>query len=158
MLDLSWGEMALIAAVALIVIGPKDLPQVLRTVGRWTAAARNMAREFQGHVDEMIRESEVDKIRQEIRENTVLDLQELQNTIDPNREIRDALDPAKLEAAAEAKVVPPPPVPAAPGPGGAYEPPAPEAPPASAAQPAPATGEPTRLTEPEAVPAKPAAG
>ena len=57
MFDLSWGEMGLIAMVALLVIGPKELPQVLRTVRTWLGAARGMAREFQGHVDDMMKDS-----------------------------------------------------------------------------------------------------
>ncbi|HVL74321.1 MAG TPA: Sec-independent protein translocase protein TatB, partial [Beijerinckiaceae bacterium] len=48
MLDLSWGEVLIIGAVALIVIGPKDLPKALRTVGNMASKVRRMASEFQG--------------------------------------------------------------------------------------------------------------
>ena len=68
MFDIGWTEMALIAAVAIIVIGPKDLPMALKTVGQWMAKARAMAREFQGSVDEMIRESEIDKLKKDVEE------------------------------------------------------------------------------------------
>ena len=50
MFDMSWGEVMVIGAVALIVIGPKDLPKALRTVGNMTAQVRRMAAEFQGAV------------------------------------------------------------------------------------------------------------
>jgi len=85
-----------IGAVALVVIGPKDLPEVLRTVGRWTSTARRMAREFQGHVDDMIRESEVDKVRDSIREGVSGSLEDMANNIDPDRALRDAADPNKF--------------------------------------------------------------
>ena len=118
MLDFSWGEIMVIGAVALVVIGPKDLPEVLRTVGRWTGAARKMAREFQGHVDEMIRESEVDSVRKSISENMAGNLEDLANTIDPDRTLRDNADPTKMlpdgglgdmAAAAPPPLDPPPP-------------------------------------------------
>lgn len=96
MLDFSWGEIVVIGAVALVVIGPKDLPEVLRTVGRWTGAARKMAREFQGHVDEMIRDSEVESVRKSISENMAGNLEDLANNIDPDRALRDAADPTKF--------------------------------------------------------------
>ena len=56
MFDIAWSELGVIAVVALIVIGPKDLPKVLRTIGQWTAKARSMAREFQSGIDDMVRE------------------------------------------------------------------------------------------------------
>jgi sec-independent protein translocase protein TatB len=70
MFDIGWSELAVIAAVAIIVIGPKDLPLALKTVGQWVAKARGLAREFQGSVDEMIREAEraaeIDKLKKEV--------------------------------------------------------------------------------------------
>lgn len=97
MFDLSWGEMGLIALVALIVIGPKELPQVLRTVRTWLGAARGMAREFQGHVDDMMRDSGIDEVRKSIRENTALHLDDLADQVDPDRKIRDAVDPKSYD-------------------------------------------------------------
>ena len=57
--------MILIAVVALVVIGPKELPEVLRNLGRWVAKARSYAREFQNHFDDLVREAEVKKMREE---------------------------------------------------------------------------------------------
>jgi sec-independent protein translocase protein TatB len=65
MFDIGWDELLLIALVALVVIGPKDLPGVLRTLGQWTARARNLAGEFRSHVDDMIREAGVDEMKNE---------------------------------------------------------------------------------------------
>ena len=53
MFDIGWSEMAIIAVVALVVIGPKELPNALKTVAYWMTQARKMAREFQSGVDEM---------------------------------------------------------------------------------------------------------
>jgi sec-independent protein translocase protein TatB len=58
MFDFAWSELALIAVVALVVIGPKDLPRVLKVVGYWVRKARGVAREFQGSIDQMIREDD----------------------------------------------------------------------------------------------------
>ena len=51
MFDIAWSELGVIAVVALVVIGPKDLPRVLRTMGQWTSKARSMAREFQSGLE-----------------------------------------------------------------------------------------------------------
>ncbi len=67
MLDMSWGEVMVIGAVALIVIGPKDLPRALRTVGQVTGKLRRMAAEFQGQFNEAMREAELDDVKKQIQ-------------------------------------------------------------------------------------------
>jgi sec-independent protein translocase protein TatB len=67
MLDMSWGEIMVIGAVALIVIGPKDLPKALRTVGQVTGKLRRMAAEFQGQFNEAIREAELDEVKKQLQ-------------------------------------------------------------------------------------------
>jgi len=59
MFDLGWSELVVIAVVALIAIGPKELPGVLRMVGQWMGKARKMAGEFQGQFQEAMREAEM---------------------------------------------------------------------------------------------------
>ncbi|WP_342149231.1 Sec-independent protein translocase protein TatB [Methylorubrum sp. SB2] len=66
MLDMSWGEVMLIGGVALIVIGPKDLPKALRTLGQVTTKVRRMAGEFQHQFSEAIREAELDEVRRDV--------------------------------------------------------------------------------------------
>ena len=69
-------ELLVIAVVALIVVGPKDLPKLLRHLGRFTASVRRMAAEFQRHLDEVAREADVEKVTSELREATRFDLGE----------------------------------------------------------------------------------
>jgi sec-independent protein translocase protein TatB len=59
MFDIGWSELVVIAVVALIAIGPKELPGVLRMVGQWMSKARKMAAEFQGQFQEAMREAEM---------------------------------------------------------------------------------------------------
>jgi sec-independent protein translocase protein TatB len=66
MFDMSWGEVMVIGAVALIVIGPKDLPKALRTLGNMTAKVRRMATEFQSQFNDAMREAELDEIRKQV--------------------------------------------------------------------------------------------
>ena len=60
MFDIASTELLIVAVVALVVIGPKDLPRVMRTVGNWVGQARGMARHFRAGMDAMIRESELE--------------------------------------------------------------------------------------------------
>lgn len=84
MFDIGWTEMLLIAVVAIIVIGPKDLPRVMSEMGRWIGRARAMARSFQDHLEEMSRQSGIDEVRKEV---------EAARHISPTREIEKTIDP-----------------------------------------------------------------
>src|SRR5215469_3157991 len=66
MFDIAWGEFVVIAVVALIVIGPKELPAVLRAIGQWTTKIRRMAAEFQGQFQEALREAEMADLKKEV--------------------------------------------------------------------------------------------
>jgi sec-independent protein translocase protein TatB len=66
MFDISWTEFLLIGVVALIVIGPKELPSVLRTLGQWTRKVRSMAAEFQGQFQEAMREAEMADLKKQV--------------------------------------------------------------------------------------------
>lgn len=68
MFDIGWSELALIAVVALVAIGPKELPGVLRTVGQWVTKVRRMAAEFQGQFQEAMREAEMADLKQSFDE------------------------------------------------------------------------------------------
>jgi len=96
-------ELLVIAVVALVVIGPKELPGLLKTWGRWMAQMRGMATEFRGHVDEMVRQSELDQVKQQLLDSTGgLDFKSL----DPTKEMRATIQEGMSEgekALAEAK-------------------------------------------------------
>jgi sec-independent protein translocase protein TatB len=65
---LSWSHMLLVLVVALVVVGPKDLPKLMRKMGQWTAKARGMADQFRRSFDDMARQSELDELRKELDE------------------------------------------------------------------------------------------
>ncbi len=69
MFDLGWGEILVIAVVAILVVGPKDLPRLMKGIGEWVAKARRMAAHFQSGVDEMIRQAELEDLRKDL--NTI---------------------------------------------------------------------------------------
>jgi len=66
MFDIGWGELIVIGVVALIAIGPKELPTVLRTVGQWMGKVRRMASEFQGQFQEAMREAEFAELKKQV--------------------------------------------------------------------------------------------
>ena len=95
-------ELMVIAVVALVVIGPKELPGMLRSWGKWMAQMRGMASEFRGPVDEMVRQADLDDVKKQLTATPGLDLQAL----DPTREIKSAIQEGMAEgekAMAEAK-------------------------------------------------------
>ena len=121
MFDFAWSELAVIGVVALVVIGPKDLPKALRTAGTLVRKARMMAREFQTSVGDMIREAELEEIRKTARELSPTSLsQRVEKHIDPAGALKESLSKGPLEAGTPAPpaispIVPPaaPPVPPA---------------------------------------------
>ncbi|WP_158287758.1 Sec-independent protein translocase protein TatB [Falsiroseomonas bella] len=68
MLGLDWTELALIAVVAVVVIGPKDLPEAVRGIAKGIQKLRRMAGEFQGQLDEVVREAKLEDVRNQINE------------------------------------------------------------------------------------------
>ncbi len=66
MFDISWSEFLLIGIVALVVIGPKELPAVMRTLGQWTRKVRSMAAEFQNQFQEAMREAEMADLKKSV--------------------------------------------------------------------------------------------
>src|ERR671916_154297 len=91
MFDMSWGEVMVIGAVALIVIGPKDLPKALRTLGNMTAKVRRMASEFQSQFNDAMREAELDEIRKQVEgvNQSVADFNPIQTVRD---ELKGAIE------------------------------------------------------------------
>jgi sec-independent protein translocase protein TatB len=159
MFDFAWTEIALIGVVALVAIGPKDLPVAIKTVAGLVKKARRMAGEFQGHVDEMVREANLHEVRDQISQLRNFDIKsEIAKAVDSDGTLRatfaddplkpsytPSIEPAVAETATlepqvegrsierpvETVVAPPDPAPAfiPPGSGGDYAPLPPPAPP-----------------------------
>ena len=115
---LSMGELMVIALVALIVVGPKDLPRMLRMVGRFVTQLRGMAGEFQRHLDSAIREAGIEDVKKEVKSMTNftvtadIDKQISEEFRKQSSEIKSMIDaPAKAATDAPAKAandLPPP--------------------------------------------------
>ncbi len=120
MFDISWSEFLLIGIVALVVIGPKELPAVMRTLGQWTRKVRTMAAEFQNQFQEAMREAEMADLKKSV-EDMARDVADL----DPLKDLRKDVEsvgsemqqslgapveqtPAGSEAAAEPVLTAPP--------------------------------------------------
>jgi sec-independent protein translocase protein TatB len=102
LLDFGWSELMLIGIVALVVIGPKDLPKALRVAGFWVRKARTLSREFQSSVEQMVREAELDEMRQELKKATEIDLdKEFRQAVDPTGSLAESLKPPELPNFAE---------------------------------------------------------
>jgi len=103
MFDIGWSEIAIIVVVALVVLGPKELPNALRLVTQWTRYARKMASEFQSGIDQIVREAELDDARKAVQSVATMDLaHEIKQAVDPTGEIMQSMNPQIEEA-------PPPP-------------------------------------------------
>jgi sec-independent protein translocase protein TatB len=97
LLDFSWSELMLIGVVALVVIGPKDLPKALRVAGFWVRKARTLSREFQSSVEQMVREAELDEMRDQLKKASEIDLdKEFRQHVDPTGSLAESLKPPEL--------------------------------------------------------------
>ncbi len=108
MFDIGWSELMLIGIVALIVIGPKELPAVLRTVGRTLTRVRRMAGEFQGQFQQALREADLSDMKDEITKvtDTVRKAAPTTELFDPLRSVRDEIR-ASVAGATAALAIPP---------------------------------------------------
>lgn len=101
MLDIGWSELLLIAVVAIIVVGPKDLPPMMRALGRTITKMRRMAGEFQGQFNEALKEAELDDVKKSFDELRGLN---------PINDIKDSLNPLSGPVAKPAPAPVPPPI------------------------------------------------
>jgi sec-independent protein translocase protein TatB len=112
MFDIGWGELIVIGVVALVAIGPKELPGVLRTAGQWMGKMRRMANEFQGQFQEAMREAEIADLKKEFDEaaNAASNVtKQIENPIESTRkEIENTFadKPADTPAAPSGEVKP----------------------------------------------------
>jgi sec-independent protein translocase protein TatB len=156
--DVGATELMIVAIVALVVVGPKDLPVLMRKVGQWVAKMRGLAAEFRSSFDEMARQSELDELRKEVealRNTRIPDpLTNLHPTFD---EVSAGLDPSGFSIADGSPTPAPPPPQIEAEPAAPAAPPKPRArakkPPAADAAEAPA---PKRRASPKRKPSPPA--
>ncbi|MCH2400511.1 MAG: Sec-independent protein translocase protein TatB, partial [Pirellulales bacterium] len=92
MLDVGWQELFLIAVITIIVVGPKEIPRVLRTVTLWVRKVKDMAREFHSNIDDIAREAELDDIKKQLSEVQDFDIErEVGQTIDATGEMTNTI-------------------------------------------------------------------
>jgi sec-independent protein translocase protein TatB len=136
MFEIGWEKILVVGVIALLVIGPKELPGVLRSVGQWVGKVRRMAAEFQSQFQEALREAELHDLKKTFDEATTA--KDYGLNLDPLASVRKGLEGAVADLTA-----PPPPAPA---------PSAPSAPSATAAPPVPASVDPAAAGVGPAVP------
>jgi sec-independent protein translocase protein TatB len=113
MLDLAWSEILVIAAIAVIVIGPKELPTAVRNVAQFVGKLRKMAGEMRAQADDLVREAKLDEVRDQISTIRNFDLKgEIERAVDKDGDIRKTFSEDPLSGAgspAPAWTPPPPP-------------------------------------------------
>jgi sec-independent protein translocase protein TatB len=101
MFDLGWTELLVIGVVALIVVGPKDLPVLFRNVGRWVGKARGMAREFSRAMNEAADEAGVSDIQKGLKAATNPVGSALDGVKSAARDLTESMDPTKFDPDSE---------------------------------------------------------
>jgi len=110
MLDIGWSEILVIAIVLIVVVGPKDLPRMLRAFGQATSRMRKTANEFRRQFDEALREAELDDVKTIVDDARSLDpRRDIKKVFDPIRSAGEELRSSLNKTAAPATPVPPPP-------------------------------------------------
>ncbi len=100
MFEIGWGELLIIGVVALIAIGPKELPTVFRTLGQWTNKLRRMASEFQSQFQEAMREAEMADLKKQVDDMT--SQAQSYASFDPVAEVRRELDSTQQQGCCRA--------------------------------------------------------
>ncbi len=93
MFDIGWQELFVVAVLAIIVVGPKDIPRAIRTVTGWLRKAKGMARDFQNGMEDIVREVELEDIRKEAEEAAGFNLEDAAADFNLEDEIRKTIDP-----------------------------------------------------------------
>ena len=112
MFDLGWGELLVVGAVALVVLGPKELPNALRTITNLTKSARRLAGEFQSGINEIVREAELEdarKVAQSMTKGSIS--QAIEKAVDPTGEMKSTVSSLQKDVKQISPVGPIPPAP-----------------------------------------------
>jgi Tat protein translocase TatB subunit len=90
-LDIGWTEILVITVIALFVVGPKDIPKALKTVGIWVGKLKSLSREFQNTVEDAVRDSELDEVKKQIESAKTDFTKGMTETIDSKGELTEML-------------------------------------------------------------------
>ena len=113
MFDLGWGELLVVGAVALVVLGPKELPNALRTITNLTKSARRLAGEFQSGINEIVREAELEDARKAAQSMTKGSISKaIEKAVDPTGEMKSSVSSLEKDVKQISPVGPIPPAPA----------------------------------------------
>ncbi|OUS11376.1 twin arginine-targeting protein translocase TatB [Rhodospirillales bacterium 47_12_T64] len=107
MFDIGWSEMMVVAVLTLLIMGPKELPNTLRSVSKWVKKAKGLAREFQSGVDDVIRESDLQDARKALEGSNSESIRKtIEEVIDPSKtlsktsqEVKDGVEALAKEGA-----------------------------------------------------------
>lgn len=92
MFDFAWSELAMIGALSVLLLGPKQLPETMRSLAKIVRKLRGLSAEFQGHFNEMVREAELEELRAQVQKLSSSSVQaEVTKLVDPSGELSNAL-------------------------------------------------------------------
>ncbi len=98
MFDIGWSEMVFVAIIAVLVIGPKDLPGAIAGIGKYIRKARALARDFQSGMDDLAKEAELDTIKKDLTGSVDFDLKkQIEDAVDPDGDFNKMFDDIKPE-------------------------------------------------------------
>ncbi len=112
MLDIGWSELLILGALALVVVGPKELPRLMRTVGQWVNRARTMARDFQRGMEDVAREADIQELaeaRKMMDDVRSIKTETQKGIANPGSWAKDAVTEAVAEEGPEVKAAAPAP-------------------------------------------------
>jgi sec-independent protein translocase protein TatB len=96
MFDIGWSEMMFVVIIAVLVIGPKDLPQAISTIGKYVRKARAMARDFQSGINDLARETELADIKKDLEKTTDFNIKkQVEDAVDPTGSFADMINDVK---------------------------------------------------------------
>ena len=103
MFDLAWSELAVIGLVSVLVLGPKELPQAMRTMAKLLRKMRSLTSDLQGHMNEIVREAELEDVRKSIQQFSTTNLKaEIEKVVDPSGELGAQMNAPMIPESGEA--------------------------------------------------------
>ncbi|NKB44057.1 MAG: twin-arginine translocase subunit TatB [Alphaproteobacteria bacterium] len=102
MFDMGWWEISIVGLMMILVLGPKELPQAMRTIARFMRKAKRLAGEFQGHMDDLVREADLDDVKRTVSSIQNKDVGSMiGQAVDPTGELTRDIDTALADARQE---------------------------------------------------------